>query len=361
MSRHMKFFCASLALAVLSMGTRAAWSEDDDAVETQPADAQAAQIDPLIEKIQEDDETVRREATDQLLKIGMPAVEPLAKAAESDDAEVVQRCFDVMGRLLVSEDEKTAKAAQQALEKLSKSEVGVVGRKARITLGLKEVLRQREGLLKDVPKGGFAPGGIRINQQLGGFNQSTKVSIVNGKRHIEVTSGDEKVEIDDMNGKDIVVKQTRTVDGKKKTDQYKAANLDDLKKKHPDGAKLYEKYTANNAMGGGPGGLQFQIRAIGGPGGPGLPGAPFQFPAPGFQPESLPNATPVPRTIKAEQDGSKIEVTETDGKKICVKLTKVVDGKDVSQEFKADDLKSLKAEHPQAAEIYTQLTGRKAE
>jgi hypothetical protein len=414
-----------------------AWMVAANADESEPADVQTSEIDSLIEQITEQGD--HREQAEKLLKIGQPAVAPLAKAAEVDDAAVVTRCFDILGRLLVSEDQETAKAAQESLQKLSESDIKVVGLRARTTLRMKEVLRQREALLKRAaqaarPVGGNVDnlavtengrtiqlrraadgsfsgsvnekvdgkdkvtpiaaasekeleekfpdahqayqkqhqrqqlqqqrpanigGGIQINgQRIGGPGvQSIQVSLNNDKRHIQAVTGDEKVEITDTNGKDIELKHTRPVDGKSKTDQFKADDLDDLKKKHPDAAKLYEKYVGqrNPVFGGG---VQMQIG-----GGLGAP-RPVQLPrpVPGFRPEF--NPTPMPtqtdgaRTIRAELDGRKIEITETDGMKIRVKLIKMVDDKEVAQEFSADDLKSLKAEHPEAAKLYEQLTGR---
>jgi hypothetical protein len=398
------------------------WTVAAKADESETADVQTSEIDSLIERITEQGD--HREQTEKLLKIGQPAVAPLAKAAEVDDAAVVTRCFDVLGRLLVSEDKETAKAAQESLEKLSKSEIDIVGRRARTTLRIKEVLRQREGLLQGAAQGRAANlttvengrkiqlrraadgsfsgtmketvdgkeqetpiaapsekeleekfpdahkayqkhqkgaanvvgGGIRINGQLigGPGVQSLKFNMIKDKRHIEAVAGDEKVEITDTKGKDIELKHTRQVDGKSKTDEFKADDLDDLKKKHPDAAKLYEKYAAGPNLGFG-GGIQMQIGGIGAP-------RPVQLPrpVPGFRPElnPTPNQTDGARTIRAELDGRKIEVTETDGMKIRVKLTKMVDDKEVAEEFSADDLKTLKAEHPEAAKLYEQLTGR---
>ncbi|MDB5344545.1 MAG: hypothetical protein JWP89_2922 [Schlesneria sp.] len=399
------------------------WMVAAKADESEPADVQAAEIDSLIEQITERGD--HREQTEKLLKIGQPAVARLAKAAEVKDPGVVTRCFDVLGRLLVSEDQETAKAAQESLEKLSESEIDIVGRRARTTLRIKEVLRQREGLLQGAAQGRAANlttvengrkiqlrraadgsfsgtiketvdgkeqetpiaaasekeleekfpdahkayqkhqkapanlggAGIRINGQLigGPGVQSIKFNMVNDKRHIEAVTGDEKVEITDTNGKDIELKHTRRVDGKSKTDEFKADDLDDLKKKHPDAAKLYEKYAAGPNPGFG-GGIQMQIGGIGAP-------RPVQFPkpVPGFRPELNPTPSQTDggaRTIRAELDGRKIEITETDGTKIRIKLTKMVDDKEVTQEFSADDLKTLKAEHPEAAKLYEQLTGR---
>lgn len=399
------------------------------------ADAPSEEAQALVEQIVGDDTTVHRAAADKLVNLGDAAIAPLAEAADVEDEAVMTRCFDVLGRLLASDDPKVAQAAEKAVTELSESEIRKVGVRARTTLRL-NVLRQRlqqqaqnapgapvriarmtrtengktteleraadgsftgkitetvngekqvteikaandkelgekfpeaaEAFKKEqqrprpVPLGGF-PGNqaqIQVNGQLfggaGGLNQTMEVSVVNGKRHIKVQSGDEKVEIDDQNGKDILLKHTRPVDGKEKTDEYKADDLDDLKKKHPEAARLYEKHGGTNLVGGG---IQIQVRAAG------QGGLPFQL-QPRFQAEPVPvpaSRPSGPRTIRADQDGRKIEITDEDGQKIRVKLTKTIDGKEVSEEYSADDLKTLKAEHPEAARLYEQLTGRKAE
>ena len=397
----------------------------------------------LVEQITLNDGVIRRQATDKLIKIGLPAVLPLSKAAETDDAAAIKRCFDALGRLLVSDDEKTAKATQESLEKLSDSDIRIVAVRAKTTLIMKEVLRNREGLLKAAPAaadfpgpavsrlmatengktiqlekgadGSFTgkitetvdgkkketeiksasekeleekfpdahkayqkqqrqpqplgvpaplpvlpqPGLLQFNVQLNGAGrQTTTVRIINGKRQIEAQNGDEKVQINDTNGLDIVLKHTRMVDGKEKTDEYKATDLDDLNKKHPEAAKLYGKYANNNLNIRGGGGVPIQVQ-IGAPGG--VQGFRGQLRPDQFGADVVPNQPAGPRTIRAEQEGRKIEITDEDGKKIRVKLTKLVDGKEVSQEFSADDLKSLKSEHPEAAKLYEQFTGRKVE
>jgi hypothetical protein len=132
-----------------------------------------------------------------------------------------------------------------------------------------------------------------------------------------------------------------------------------LKKNHPDAARLYEKHAGGNNIVIGGGAIQLQVRAR-------------AVPAPGLPPNlapvvpldvlpQFPNQLPGPRTIRSENDGQKVEITDEDGKKIRVKVTKIIDGKEVSQESSADDLKTLSAEHPDAAKLYTQLTGKSVE
>ncbi|MEK6260690.1 MAG: hypothetical protein AABP62_18985 [Planctomycetota bacterium] len=198
----------------------------------------------------------------------------------------------------------------------------------------------------------FGGGAFNANLQInGGANQSVRIKVVNGDRTIEAQDGDEKVEIRDKNGKEIELKHTRPVDGKAKTDEYKAADLDDLKTKHPEAAKLYQKYAPGNGIAGGAA-VRIQIQA--GPGG--LRAGQVQ-PAPTeFGP-----ASPGPRTIRAQLDDRKIEITDDDGRKIRVKITKTIDGKEAAESFSADNLKELKAEHPDVAKLYEKYTGPQSE
>lgn len=200
----------------------------------------------------------------------------------------------------------------------------------------------------------FGGGAFNANVQInGGANQRVQIKMVNGDRTIEVQIGDEKIEIRDKNGKEIELKHTRPVDGKAKTDEYKAADLDDLKRKHPEAAKLYEKYAPGNGIAGGAA-AQIQIQA--GPGG-------FRAINGGLRltPTDLGPISPGPRTIRAELDDRKIEITDDDGRNIRVKITKIIDGKETTEAFSADDLKELKAEYPDVAKLYEKYTGSKAE
>lgn len=314
---------------------------------------QAEEIDTLIESVMGKSVKDRMSAMDKLVKIGKPAIEPLAEAADSDEANALL-CFDVLGRMLGSEEKDVSEAAEEALKELTESDTRPVSIRAKTTLRLKKVLQQREAMLKAGPGAAPAvPGVGNVQIVVGGLamRRSTKID-AKGRRTIEATEGEEKIEISDTNGKDIELKHTRLVDGKSKTDEFKATDLDDLKKKNPDAAKLYEKHTAgNNVVIGGAGGGALQIQI----GGVARPIAP-----PGFQVEPAPSG-PGPRTIRAEQDGRRVEISDGDGSRIRVKVTTTVDGKEMTQEYAAEDLAALKSENPDIARLYEKFTGRKAE
>ena len=411
---------AILWLAVTASSTRA-----DEPAAAAKQDEAAQQIKALIEG----DALQRRDATSKLLELGKEAVEPLAKEAAEAKPAAMYHCFDVLARLLASENEATSNAAKVALDKLTESQNKSVALRAKSAIRLKEILARRQAAIAAIPAlpaqgpmklssnengrsielervadGSFSgkikesvngeekttdiraadakeleqkfpeahkalqkhEERIRNAQQLanpfggafnatvqinGGANQSVRIKVVNGDRTIEVKNGDEKIEIRDKNGKEIELKHTRPVDGKAKTDEYKAVDLDDLKKKHPEAAKLYEKYAPGNGIAGGAA-AQIQIQAV--PGG---------FRVDQFQrtPTEFGPTSPGPRTIRAQRDDRKIEITDDDGRKIRVKITKTVEGKETAEAFSADDLKELKAEHPDVAKLYEKYTGSKAE
>ena len=424
--------CGVSLSAILLLATAVSTTRADEPTTVAKQDDIAAQIKVLIDG----NPLQRRDAKAKLQELGKEAVEPLAKEAAEAKPVVMYECFDVLARLLASENEAASTAAKAALDKLSESENRSVALRAKSAIRIKEILGRRQAAMAAIPAlpaqgpmklnsnengrtieleraadgsfsgkikepvngeekttdikaadakeleqkfpeahkalqkheeqvrkaqqnalraanpfGGVLNANVQING--GAIGQRTSVKIVNGDRTIEVQNGDEKVEIRDKNGKEIELKHTRPVDGKAKTDEYKGADLDDLKKKHPEAAKLYEKYAPGNGIGGGAA-AQIQIQA--GPGG-------FRAINGGLRltPTDLGPIQAGPRTIRAELDDRKIEITDEDGRKIRVKITKTLDGKDASEEFSADDLKELKAEHPDAAKLYEKFTGSKAE
>ena len=415
--------------AILLLATAVSSVRADEPAAANP-DEVAAQIKALVEG----DALQRRDATSKLLELGKEAVEPLAKEAAEAKPAAMYHCFDVLARLLASENEATSKAARVALDKLTESDNRSVALRAKSAIRLKEILGRRQAAIGAVPVqgpmklnsheggrtieleraadgsfsgkikepvngeektteikaadakeleqkfpeaykalqkheeqirkaqqqanpfGGAINGNVQIrgNVQInGGANQRVQIKITNGDRTIEVQNGDEKIEIRDKNGKEIELKHTRPVDGKPKTDEYKATDLDDLKKKHPEAAKLYEKYAPGNGIVGGAA-AQIQIQAV--PGG-------FRAINGGLRltPTDLGPTSPGPRTIRADLDDRKIEITDDEGRNLRVKITKTVEGKQTTEEFSADDLKELRAEHPDVAKLYEKYTGSKAE
>ena len=103
--------------------------------------------------------------------------------------------------------------------------------------------------------GGFGGGRIIINGGMlqiggGGAVKSLSVSNNNGVRQIKATDGDKTVKIDDDPANGIKIECTDKVNGKEVTKKYEAKNADELKKKEPEGYKLYKEYGEKQGNGG---------------------------------------------------------------------------------------------------------------
>lgn len=256
------FLCTLLSMTLFGAAARAA---------EEATDATSDEGDRLAARLSSDDFAERRKAADGLVRLGAAGIDAVARAARAGDRETALHCLDVLGRLQKSDDESARNKAADALKSLAESQDAAIAQRAR-------------GLL-DKPEGGGAlqqpnvavqgfPVQIQIVQGnaqafgLGGGNQrQIAVTNVNGQRTIKAVENGKTVEITDRDGKDIAMKVVEEVDGQKKTTEYKAADLDELKKKHADAAKLYEQYTQQAP------GIQLQAVFNAGPG--------LALPAPG--------------------------------------------------------------------------------
>ncbi len=181
------------------------------------------------------------------------------------------------------------------------------------------------------------------------------LTVNNGSRSIQVTEGGQKIEITDTNGKDISLKHTRIVGGKSETKEYQAVDLDDLKAKSPEAATLYEKYTAQPVA---ELPAPFQNRLP-------INRLPINGRVPGKRPflfgVELDAVNRVPRTIRVDLGDRKIEIHDSTGSSIQLRIVKNVDGKEALEEFTADNLQEFKRLHPEICPLYEKYTGLKAE
>ena len=86
------------------------------------------------------------------------------------------------------------------------------------------------------PQGGGAPGAP------GGFVRRTSVRTINGQREIEVQDGGKITKVRDVPGGGIEGQVTETVNGKETTRKVEAKDLQDLKQKDAELAKVYEQF-----------------------------------------------------------------------------------------------------------------------
>ena len=203
------------------------------------------------------------------------------------------------------------------------------------------------------PKDGAAPkpteGGFRFTVPgpvIGRPGKQIQHTDVGGVRRITVTDVNEKIEIIETAGKGITVKQTKTKAGKTETVEVQAENLAALKIKSAEAAELYQRYAvvpgARVLIGGQ---MQMQLNPN------------RQFPRPLVVQEEDESQSALPRRIRFEIGDRKYEITDSAGPAIQMKITKMVDQKEETEEFRAESAAEFKLNHPEQFRIYEKYTG----
>lgn len=188
---------------------------------TQPA-VDSARIGALIEQLGAEDFAARERASEDLRKIGKPALPALKQAARHPDPEVQTRAAELARGI-----ENPPKPKQPAVA------LQPFGRAHHLNLN--------------------GAGQVRIQVQANGVNQNQQViTIINNTRDINVTENNKSVRIHE-DGESLKITVTEKIDGKDVTREYKAKNAEELKKNDPEGYKVYEKYAGPQ------GGLNFKI------------------------------------------------------------------------------------------------------
>jgi hypothetical protein len=223
-----------------------------------PAAAEAAKqpdIATLIKQLDADEYNERQSASAKLAAAGENAVPALEKAASSDSREMSMRAFDILKGHFDKGTPTVKHAAKQALERISKSDLGGASRRAAEALApptanIPNNPARNARVLPFAP----APGGIRIAGArvviaagaVGG-GVETKIKVENGVKTTEVKDKDRQVKIVDDPDKGLQLEVTETKDGKETTQKYEAKNADELKTKHAEAHKIYEQYSQKGA------------------------------------------------------------------------------------------------------------------
>jgi len=222
-----------------------------------PTTAPAGKITPemireWVKDMDHDSFTVRDKAVKELIRAGKATIPPVSEAAKGKSLEVTNRAIEVLKTLLASKDSETSKSARSALEKLAALDDHEAGKQAKHILQAGRPHRHPGG--PDLGRIVLGGGEIRIGpgaQLVVGRGAVMRVAVknVNGNREIDATENGKNVKIQD-NKNGITVTVTEPAVGKKKPKPkvYKAANAAELKKKHPEAHKLYEKYAGKNAV-----------------------------------------------------------------------------------------------------------------
>jgi len=226
-----------------------------------------AEITEWIADLDDSDFEIREKATGRLTNAGVRAIPAVAQAAESENLEVATRALQVLKTLYESKDPDAQAEAAIAIKRLCDSPRKSIARRAAAILDA-----PHQKMKGATPAGGALPG-LRFNARglvPGGVARQVSVQNVNGKVQISVVEGSRRIQIGHSNNRDIVVKVTepRPEGDEKNTREFKAIDLEEMRQKHPEGARLFEEYAGDN-----------QFQGLGGqlfPGGfpPGFPGLP---------------------------------------------------------------------------------------
>jgi hypothetical protein len=134
-----------LILILLLAGAGSARSEDAAPQAIQAEQPTREQIQKWIADLDSQRYQAREDATAGLLRGGYDAVGPVAQAAEEGGLEVAIRAVYVLRETALSEDPKTAEAAERALHDLSQTRSIAASRAASTLQNLAEMRRRRVG------------------------------------------------------------------------------------------------------------------------------------------------------------------------------------------------------------------------
>ena len=214
-----------------------------------------AELARLIRQLDSDRFADRQRASDELARRGARAIPALEKAALGESREATTRSIDLLKRHFREGSPDAKAAAKAALEKIQAGDNNVASRAAKEALEPEPAKRPPGAPLVR----GFAPAQIQIRMRAApGNGQRIQVRIANGVKTTEVQEQGKKITIQDDPNNGIKVEITEKKNGKDVTKKYSAKNKDELKKKHPEAYKVYQKYNQ------GRGGIRVRAVQIGG-------------------------------------------------------------------------------------------------
>lgn len=229
-------------IVVLAVGNAAAQQNVDKPAIAKPA-VSAEEIARWLNELGSQDFTVREQASRRLVEAGEAVVDPVTQLADTDNLELAMRGLFILKEQMQSKDAGVKAAAKKALEKLAASSRASVAKRAQGILNPPADNPAQNGInpgqlqLRLLP---VIPGGAR-NVRVSSRNQ-------NGRTELDITEDDIKVAISHSNGRDIVVKVTDPPkEGKAQpAKEFAAKDADELKQKHPEAHKYFERYAAGN-------------------------------------------------------------------------------------------------------------------
>jgi len=217
-----------ISLLTISLLIPAAFADKDKKA------ASTGNIGSLIKQLDDDEFAKRESAGKELTEMGAAAIPALTRATRRKSPESSMRAFNIIVRQYRDGDEAAKKKATNALKKIAKS-------------GNAQAAKAKKALEppKDVPGPAnelTARADIRIDGNAG-INRRVSVTVQNGVTKVDAEENGQQISILEDAQKRVTVEVTENKEGKKETKKYQAANAAELKEKHPEAHKLYQKYT----------------------------------------------------------------------------------------------------------------------
>lgn len=238
-----------------------------------PEPAAVAGDDPKswIKGLDETEFARRQEASQRLMEAGKAVFPELESAALQGRREASGRAMEILERHFQRGDDDTKQAARAALERLAKTgNAGVVQRANNALNPPQQPAEQAFGPFGALP---IMPG-RNVQIQIAANNANARrvhIRSVNGKKEIEVEENGKKTKVQDGANGGIEAEITEKINGKEQVRKVSAKDLDELKKKDADAARIYEQFQQGSNMRIQAGGIQVggvQRPNLGGAGGP---------------------------------------------------------------------------------------------
>lgn len=224
--------------------------------------ATTAEIADLVKQLDADDFKARQLAAEKLSALGKPAIPALIDAAQSSQLELMSQALGILRGFYQDNNAELKAAAKEALEKVA------AGTNPNAAQRAKDLLAPQKDAGSDPNRGNIIAGngqgqiiingaggigriqiqGMPIQIGAGGGARVFSKSISNkdGVKTTKVKQDGLEVEITE--GKEeITVKKTENG----KTEEFKAKDAEELKKKHPAGHELFEKHAGDKNNGAG--------------------------------------------------------------------------------------------------------------
>lgn len=206
----------------------------------------------------------RQEASQRLMEAGKSVFPELERVALEGRREASGRAMEILEKHFQRGDDETKQAARAALERLSQAgNAGVVQRANNALNPPQQPADQPFGFFGGMPV--MPNRNVQIQIAANNVNaRRVHIRSVNGKREVEVEENGKKTKVQDGANGGIEAEITEKINGKEQVRKVSAKDLDDLKKKDADAARIYEQYQQ------GPNRIQIQAGRIqvGGAGGP---------------------------------------------------------------------------------------------